>query len=297
MGDEVDELSDKEKLKIANNFVFNSPPGQTQKVIDDVRTLLGSELLSKSVVQQMSLRVNREHFQAVAVPDSQRLALVTTAGELESGNFLDPDGRQELIIDQTAQTCTGTQPLSPAALAEWCSDKTEATRKSIQQAMESYAAESLPGAAVTTYGRTVSGRAQYTCCIGSCSVNLGSFWGGLWRAQWVLNANPDGQSGTLVGSVTCNVHYFEDGNVQLHDTGKFTKEISLQGDVGAVFAKQVAEYETEWVMAMESIYQTMSESVLNALRRRLPITKVKFDWDNRASVHKLASELNTMKTQ
>jgi len=40
----------------------------------------------------------------------------------------------------------------------------------------------------------------------------------------------------------------------------------------------------------------MSESVLNALRRRLPITKVKFDWDNKASVHKLASELNAVKT-
>ena len=44
-----------------------------------------------------------------------------------------------------------------------------------------------------------------------------------------------------------------------------------------------------------SIYQTLSESVLNALRRRLPITKVKFDWDNKASVHKLASELNAAK--
>jgi hypothetical protein len=35
--------------------------------------------------------------------------------------------------------------------------------------------------------------------------------------------------------------------------------------------------------------------VLNALRRRLPITKVKFDWDNKAAVHKLAADLTAAK--
>ena len=42
---------------------------------------------------------------------------------------------------------------------------------------------------------------------------------------------------------------------------------------------------------MEETYATMSETVLQGLRRRLPVTRVKFDWDNKASVHKLASEL------
>ena len=34
---------------------------------------------------------------------------------------------------------------------------------------------------------------------------------------------------------------------------------------------------------------------VDALRRRLPITRVKFDWDNKASVHKLATGLNAFK--
>ena len=34
MGDEPEELSDTEKLKIVNNFIFHSPPGQTQKVLE-----------------------------------------------------------------------------------------------------------------------------------------------------------------------------------------------------------------------------------------------------------------------
>jgi len=200
MGDEVEELSDKEKLKIANNFVFNSPPGQVQKVFDDVRTLLGSGLLTKSVEQQMGTRVNKEQFLAVSVPDSQRTVLLTQAGELENGNFLDPDGKQELVIDHSAQQCTGTQALSPAAREIWsCGEGIEDSRKSIDEAMQRYTEASLPGATVTTYGRTVNGQEQashlppsipmaalkedalslqFTCCVGNSNVNLGSFWAG-----------------------------------------------------------------------------------------------------------------------
>ena len=45
------------------------------------------------------------------------------------------------------------------------------------------------------------------------------------------------------------------------------------------------------LLKLEDIYSNMSDTVLQGLRRRLPVTRVKFDWDNKASVHKLASEL------
>jgi len=102
-------------------------------------------------------------------------------------------------------------------------------------------------------------------------------------------------SGQLSGSVACNVHYFEDGNVQLDDGTKFTQSIEVRGDVGAAFVSAVCELEAGFLGSMEDIYTTLSESVLNALRRRLPITRVKFDWDNKASVHKLATGLNAFK--
>jgi len=35
-------------------------------------------------------------------------------------------------------------------------------------------------------------------------------------------------SGQLSGSVACNVHYFEDGNVQLDDGTKFTQSIEAR---------------------------------------------------------------------
>ena len=97
--------------------------------------------------------------------------------------------------------------------------------------------------------------------------------------------------GKLSGTVRSNVHYFEDGNVQLDDGTKFACELKFSKGVGESMAAQVMEYEMEFNAGMEDIYVSMSEQVLQGLRRRLPVTRVKFDWDNKASVHKLASDL------
>ena len=45
-----------------------------------------------------------------------------------------------------------------------------------------------------------------------------------------------------------------------------------------------------------SIYQNMSETVLQGLRRRLPVTRTKFDWD-KLSVSRLASEVAALGTK
>lgn len=291
--EDVPELSDADKLKIANNFVFHSPPGQTSRVVEDVRTLLGP-VLTNGVLSSIVQRVNKANFLSVTVPGTSHSVLLTPTGELQDGNFLDPDGQQQLIIDHPMQKCVGVKPLDAQQRA--AAEGTETHRKSVDTAMQKYASEHLPGATVTTYGRKAGSGCQVICCVGRCNMDLSNFWSGLWRSQWMLDFSPNASSGTLTGSVACHVHYFEDGNVQLIDNTKFETSVDLQsGDVAAAFVKEVSAFEAEFITGLETIYQTMSESVLNALRRRLPITKVKFDWSNKASVHKLASELNAFK--
>jgi len=288
MGD--DELSPAEKLKLAQNFILNSPPGQVQKVAQGVQTLIGPSLDQSSLAKMMA-KVNADQFLKVEVPGSGDGVLLTPAGLLPDGTFLDPTSPQKLTIDHRKQCCTGVAPLSQAEHAE-----AEPTRKKVADAMNSYAAECLPDATVTTYGKAVGGGIQVTCCVGSCSMNLGSYWSGLWRSEWTLTMSSAGSSkGELTGKIKCHVHYFEDGNVQLNDSTDFKSDLDLGSDAGEAFAKKVRELELKFTSSMETIYQTMNEQVLNALRRRLPITKVKFDWDNRASIHKLATELNAFK--
>ena len=52
--------------------------------------------------------------------------------------------------------------------------------------------------------------------------------------------------------VSCNVHYFEDGNVQLDDKAVFQGEIpATPTEVGAAFAAKVSEYEQAFMSKLE----------------------------------------------
>jgi len=289
-----DELPMAEKLKLAQNFIANSPPGQALKVVDDVRKLIPN--IDESSLAAMVAQVNQAQFLAVDVPGASEKVLLTPEGKLSgSGNFIEPAGRQKLKVDHLTQRCTGVTPLGSADQGAFA-ESAEPARKKVDAAMRRYAADCLGDAVVTTYGRDMNGKIRVTCCVARCNMKLDSFWSGSWRAEWNLVMTGATQ-GQLTGKVTCNVHYFEDGNVQLSDSTDFAKTLDWQGsDVGEVLAAQVKQYEEKFISSMEDIYQTMSESVLNALRRRLPITKTKFDWDNRAATHKLATELQAFKT-
>ena len=52
--------------------------------------------------------------------------------------------------------------------------------------------------------------------------------------------------------MSCNVHYFEDGNVQLDDKAVFQGEIPATPDeVGAAFSAKVREYEQAFMAKLE----------------------------------------------
>lgn len=210
MGD--DELDEASKLKIAANFINYSPPGQIQKVVEDVKVLLGGHV-PRSTLDSLMVKVNSTSFLAVDVPGEGRKVLITPFGDLGDGTFLDPMGLQRLTIDHGKQVCTSAEALSGAEAASL--DAPE--KGQVDAAMTRYAANKLPDAVVTTYCKIVGGATQITSCIGRCDLNLSNYWAGLWRSHWVLEFTSGSKSGTLKGTVHSNVHYFEDGNVQLDD--------------------------------------------------------------------------------
>eukprot|EP00326_Haptolina_ericina_P014157 CAMPEP_0181206190 /NCGR_PEP_ID=MMETSP1096-20121128/20901_1 /TAXON_ID=156174 ORGANISM="Chrysochromulina ericina, Strain CCMP281" /NCGR_SAMPLE_ID=MMETSP1096 /ASSEMBLY_ACC=CAM_ASM_000453 /LENGTH=290 /DNA_ID=CAMNT_0023297069 /DNA_START=96 /DNA_END=968 /DNA_ORIENTATION=- len=285
MGD--DELTPEQKKTIAGNFVKMSPPAQQLKVVEDVRTLIGPDLLSSATEERMLLELNKSQFGAVTLPSGGQV-LITPHGELPDG-FIDPTSKppQLLAVNHSKLTCTA-KPLSGPHLSEL--QAVAKYRDPIDAAMRAHASEWLPSAVVTTYGSSSPG-VKITCCVAALASDLANYSAGRWWGEWTLTTGGGGV-GLLVGQIKCNIHYFEDGNVQLEDTGKYQCELPMGDNIGEAFAKKVMEYEQEWTTKMEDIYRTLSEEVLQSLRRRLPITRTKFDWE-KATVAKLAMDLQS----
>ena len=105
---------------------------------------------------------------------------------------------------------------------------------------------------------------------------------------------------TLEGKILVNVHYYEQGNVQLSTTHSVSltlpSAISQSGGASAA-SKVLALIESEegkYQTSLNDAYAEMSEKTFKGLRRALPMTRSKLDWD-KVLGYKLGAELTNSK--
>jgi len=74
------------------------------------------------------------------------------------------------------------------------------------------------------------------------------------------------------------VHYYEDGNVRLLTN----KDVSLSvggGATGTEIVRQIAQVEKKYQEDLNRAFGQLSEGAFKGLRRQLPITRQKIEWE------------------
>lgn len=105
---------------------------------------------------------------------------------------------------------------------------------------------------------------------------------GRWRSSYELDLS-QGQA-TLRGSIQINVHFFEQGNVQLATS--FTPTIPLPesinasssspADIAKATLKAIAKVEEEYQLELNEAYRDMADRTFRNLRRVLPVSLSSF---------------------
>jgi len=273
------EVTDDEIIEIANNFLLNSPPGEFMEVVTDVRALLPKESLINESAPRTFREYNTEQMVQVESPGHQHKVLITKYGEVSDGEYVDPRGNQVIVYDHIRQEVTGKR-----ALSDELDSSIESLRKAFEKAAFEYVEQHFPHGATTIYGKD----GQVIICISSARFNSHNFWNGRWRSVWTFS------NGELTGHYKIVVHYYEDGNVQLNTDHTVKIPVSESGNPDAIAAaalKAIAKAEQGYQQALDTSYQTMGDTTYKALRRALPITKTKIDW-NKIKNYKIGGEMS-----
>jgi len=121
----------------------------------------------------------------------------------------------------------------------------------------------------------------------SKNLNLKNYYGGEWNSEWKVTKSK------LEGTVKINAHYFEDGNVQLKVNKPYASDIQFSDADGS--AKKIFEFikssENELLSNLGNVYDSLSEDVFKALRKDIPYTKTKMNWN--VHVQKVVSALKS----
>ncbi|RHZ77405.1 hypothetical protein Glove_180g121 [Diversispora epigaea] len=278
------ELPVEEKFKIVSGFLLESPPGEVNEVYNDLKVLMGDEEEFERGIKPALQQHNNEQYIVATLPEKNNKVIVSKygqIGEIEDDLYLDPRSQQTFKFEHVRHTVTDVQPYPVDSAIE-------PLRAAIDTAIIEYVTDHYPNGVSSVYSTDDNSTLSIT--IVDNKYNPHNLWNGRWRSTWVISP----ESNELKGTIKVNVHYFEDGNVQLNAS----KEIEITAspnseepaDKAKAYAKSISNAEDEFQGSLNESYIDLSENTFKGLRRALPLTRHKLDWDKILN-YKIGQEL------
>lgn len=270
---EVEEVSDEEKLQIAQHYLLNAPPGQFNDVLTDVRALLPAGLLSEPMLAGIAREFNTKNMRQLKSGDQS--FVLSKAAEVDATHYQDPKSGRVLAVNHVAGSVIedDTQPMA-AAMEPTVEEHRAEIELAMTEYVESQYYDDTACASVLAKGNEV------TVILSAEKLNLRNFWSGQWISTWTATLEPTGT--TVAGELKTRAHYFEDGNVQLQTKKPITAATLPQTDpagVAQALRDHISLEEKTLQEGLEEMYLNMTDETFKAMRRVMPVHRNKVSWN------------------
>lgn len=285
-----DEYSPEQKARIARHFVNVAPHGEVQDLIKDLRKVCDKNITNDAWVTEAMAEYNKRRF-VICHGDTTKV-ICCPQGEVGPNKYLNPDKKIICEVDPVKQKIIAELDGSSVAVSGDIESYRAVISKQLKDYLASYYEDGTTNPNSTSRGVGVvhaSAQGQIAIVIAFTNLNINNYWTGGWQSEWTFNVS-DKKTTQLEGRIRLNVHYYEDGNVQLNSTFNEKGEVDVSDaeTTAKAVINTIQTLETDFQQRLEKFYVEMHESTFKNMRRFLPKIGKKLDW--RVSVHSLASE-------
>ncbi|KAF9267540.1 F-actin capping protein, alpha subunit [Marasmius fiardii PR-910] len=282
------------RIEAACSFLLQAPPGEINaSLVTDVRNIISDDDLLQDGVLPALREYNLEQFITVDVPGTEHQSVISEAARLPASDdgeerWLDPRSKTSFAFNHLTLEASDPQSVDP-------NENSEPLRSALEKSTISYLTAHFHDGVCSVFASRDTANI-FTIQVVANKYNPTNFWAGRWRSEYVVDL--DGN--TLEGKVLVNVHYYEQGNVQLSTTHAISIPLTsaiVTCPPTTAASKIVALVETEegkYQTSLNDTYHEMSEKTFKSLRRALPMTRQKLDWD-KVLGYKLGAELSSSK--
>jgi len=249
------------ELSIVSAFVQGAPPGELSDVVTDIKSL------APNVISQLGPsfeKYNEEQFIAAKLPGGSQQVIVSSHNSLGDGRYYDVESSSSFAFDHTTQKASAVQS---HVLESSHADLVKSLIKSLSTQVN----EHYPSASYGAY--PIENDSKIAILIVANKYSPNNFWNGRWRSLYIF----DPSSSTLAGNIKVDVHYYEDGNVRLL-TNKPTSA-SIPSASASSLAREISVAEKKYQEELNKGFGSLSEGAFKGLRRQLPITRQKIEWE------------------
>ncbi|KAI1932660.1 F-actin-capping protein subunit alpha [Ophidiomyces ophidiicola] len=276
-------------IEIASSFVQGAPPGELNDVVAGttspytrlfasyahIKALTSHSPNLVSSLEPAFQAYNETQLATTKLPGGSQEVIVSEYNKLDNGRYFDPGSESSFEFDHVAQASVLAAPPRTASAPQSHPLESQNSEliKSILRALSPHVREHFSSSSYGVYPSADDSAITILLVANKYSPN--NFWNGRYRAIYHV---PVSSPATMTGKLHVDVHYYEDGNVSLSNTKPVS--VPIQPNLSAdTIVRRIAAVEREHQEELNGAFGRLAEGAFKGLRRQLPITRQKVEWD------------------
>lgn len=251
-------------LRISKHLLLSSPPGQFDLILFDLNSLLSeksSETSSSPLNSGWIDQVRSEY-------ESRSGKCVLNAPTNKNDDSAD---------DNVTNSASGKANITKME---------RSLEEKLRTHLETYYSSKGVDSNIQVTSSSASGSdgdiSTFTIMIYAERIQLPQCHAGSWLSRYNIAISPNLEI-TIDGSVIVRAHTFENGNVQMNSTtslGPITMTNQPLSTTASTIIEKIQSWEEDHVVKpLHEAYDNYSGGILKKLRRVMPVTRTKFDWN------------------